>query len=284
MGKAGALALAGGRPLRARPFPAWPLFDGRERAALARVLKSRDWGGYPFPNDEARAFAAAFARRHGARFGVCAANGTVTLEVALKSCGVGPGDEVIVPAYTWGGTVAPVLFAGAVPVFADVDPGTYCLDPRAAEAALTGKTKAIIAVHLAMGMADMDALAALAERRGLKLIEDCAHAHGARWKGRGAGSLGDAGSFSFQTSKLMTAGEGGALITNDPQLFELFQSYINCGRPSATDKFGRRVLGYNYRMTEFQAALLRAQLARLDAQQKLRARNAARLSRRLVEL
>jgi L-glutamine:scyllo-inosose aminotransferase len=163
-------------------------------------------------------------------------------------------------------------------------PTTYCIDPRAVESAITTRTSAIIPVHLAMNMADMDALVEIGRRRGLKIVEDCAHAHGAKWKGRGAGSLGDAGSFSMQTSKLMTSGEGGVVTTSDDEVFELCQSYVNCGRASQTDRFGRRILGFNYRMTEFQAAILVAQLERLPDQTRIRKERAARLSSGLAAI
>jgi dTDP-4-amino-4,6-dideoxygalactose transaminase len=135
-----------------------------------------------------------------------------------------------------------------------------------------------------MNMADMDAVSELAARQGLKVIEDCAHAHGARWRARGAGSIGDAGSFSMQTSKLMTAGEGGVVTTNDDEVFELCQSYVNCGRASRSDRFGHRLLGFNYRMTEFQAAILLAQLERLPEQTERRVRRAARLGEGLASV
>jgi dTDP-4-amino-4,6-dideoxygalactose transaminase len=278
------LAIAGGEPVRTTRTARWPEFDDRERRAVAEVLESGNWGGYPFPNRKARDFAEAFAAHHGARYALCAANGTVTIEVALAAIGIEPGDEVIIPAYTFEATAAPVVRLGAVPVFADVSPDTYCLDPEAFEQALTPKTRAVIPVHLAMSMADMDAITRIAARHDLRIIEDCAHAHGAKWKGRGAGSIGDAGSFSFQTSKLMTAGEGGAVTTSDEELFELCQSYVNCGRASERDRFGHRILGFNYRMTEFQAAILAAQLERLADQTELRARRAARLAEGLASV
>ncbi len=278
------LAIAGGKPVRTKPFPSWPQFDERERRGLLQVLESRNWGGYPFPNTLAELFAQRFAEYHGAKHAVCAANGTVTIEIALKAAGIRPGDEVIVPAYTFEATAAPVLRLGAIPIFVDVLPETYCIDPKSAEAAITSRTRAIIPVHLAMNMADMDAIADLAARHDLKVIEDCAHAHGARWRNRGAGSLGDAGSFSMQTSKLMTAGEGGVVTTSDDEIFELCQSYINCGRTSRTDRYGHRVLGFNYRMTEFQAAILLAQLERLPEQTEQRAMRASRLSKGLADI
>ncbi len=212
------------------------------------------------------------------------ANGTVTLETALKALGIGPGDEVIVPAYTFEATAVPVLKLQAVPVFVDVLPDTYCIDPRAAEEAVTDRTRAVLPVHLGMNMADMDGIQSLAVRSGLKILEDAAHAHGARWKGYGAGSLGDAGSFSMQTTKLMTAGEGEIITTNDDEVFERCQSYVNCGRAGETNRHEHRILGFNYRMTEFQAAILRVQLQRLPSQTDHREKSAARLSQALSQI
>lgn len=278
------LAIAGGTPVRRQAFTSWPQFAEGERRGLLEVLESRNWGGYPFPNQFANAFAERFAEQHTAKHALCAANGTVTIEIALKACGIKPGDEVIVPAYTFEATAAPVLKLGAIPVFVDVSPESYCIDTAATGAAISERTRAIIPVHLAMTMADMDGITELAAKHQLKVVEDCAHAHGAKWRERGAGSLGDAGSFSMQTSKLMTAGEGGVVTTNDDEVFELCQSYVNCGRASATDRFGHRILGYNYRLTEFQAVLLLAQLERLEAQTALRATRAAQLGERLSQL
>jgi len=278
------LAINGGKPIRSHGYPAWPVFDDAERRAVSEVLESRNWGGYPFPNCQAKIFADRFAAAQDARFAIAIANGTVTIEAALRAVGVGPGDEVIVPAYTFEATASPVLQVGAIPVFVDVLPGDYCIDPAAFEAAIGPRTRAVIPVHLAMNMADMDAVMKIAARHGLRVIEDCAHAHGAKWQGKGAGSIGDAGSFSMQTTKLVTSGEGGAIVTNNQEVFELCQSYVNCGRASETDAFGHRILGFNYRMTEFQAAILIAQLNRLPEQNKIRVERAAHLRRRLSEI
>lgn len=278
------LAIAGGAPVRTKSFTEWPQFDEREKRAILSVLESRNWGGYPLPNQLAERFSQRFAAHQDAKHALCAANGTVTLEIALKAIGIEPGDEVIVPAYTFEATAAPVLRLGAIPVFVDILPDNYCIDTGAADAAITSRTRAIIPVHLAMSMADMDALSELAARHGLKIIEDCAHAHGAKWRNKGAGSIGDAGSFSMQTTKLMTAGEGGVVTTGDDEIFELCQSYVNCGRASQTDRFRHRILGFNYRMTEFQAAILLAQLERLPEQTELRAARAERLSEGLSRI
>jgi L-glutamine:scyllo-inosose aminotransferase len=275
------LALAGGTPVRSHPFPAWPVFDEDDRQRVLAVLESGEWGGFPFPNRWADEAASRFAASHGARHGLAVANGTVAIEVALRAAGIGAGHEVIVPAYTFEASAAPVLRLGAVPVFVDVRPETYCLDVAAAAAAVTPRTRAILPVHLAMSMVDMDAVGALAGKHGLVVVEDCAHAHGAAWRGRGAGSLGDAGAFSLQTSKLVTAGEGGLVTTSDDRVREAAESYVNCGRASSTDRFGQRLLGFNYRMTELQAALLIGQIERLPDQTARRSERAARLARGL---
>ncbi len=278
------LAIRGGQAVRIRPFTPWPIYDEREALALQAVLESRNWGGYPCPNDKAREFANKFAEHHGARYGVAVANGTVSLELALKAAGIGFGDEVIVPAYTWEGTAAAVLFTGAVPVFVDVDPHTYCLDAALIEGAITDRAKAIIPVHLGFRFADMDAIIQVADRRGLFVLEDCAHAHGGRWRDKGAGATGHAGSFSFQTSKLMTAGEGGIVITSDIDLADQVIRLANCGRPPRQETRGEPMLGHNYRMTEFQAAILLAQMERLGEQTELRERNTKRLEEGLQKI
>ncbi|MEK7404763.1 MAG: DegT/DnrJ/EryC1/StrS family aminotransferase [Acidobacteriota bacterium] len=278
------LAILGGEAVRRRAFSPWPQYSEADARRLVAVLESRNWGGYPFPNTLADEFARKFAAWHGAEFGCCAANGTIALVAALQAAGVRFGDEVIVPAYTWDGTAAAVLFAGGVPVFADIDPDTYCLDVESARRAITKRTRAVIPVHLAMRFVEMDALVDLAVERDLAIIEDCAHAHGGQYKGRGAGSIGDLGCFSFQSSKLMTAGEGGMVITSRLDCFELVQSLTNCGRASVTDQFKRRVVGSNYRITEFQAALLLGQLEALPALAEKRARHAALLSPALAEI
>ncbi len=248
------------------------------------ALRDGDWGGFPLPSPSSERFARRFAERHDSRFALCVANGTVSLEIALQALGVEPGSEVVVPAYTFEATAAAVLFAGCVPVFADVEPDTYCLSADAVAAAITPRTQAVIPVHLAMTFADMDRLGELAARHGLRVLEDCAHAHGARWRGRGAGSLGDAGSFSFQTSKLLTAGEGGAVVTSDPAVMDALYALANCGRQRPGRERDTPVIGHNYRMTDLQAAVLDAQLDRLDAQHQRRGRNADRLRERLVDV
>ncbi|MEE2776810.1 MAG: DegT/DnrJ/EryC1/StrS family aminotransferase [Acidobacteriota bacterium] len=248
-----------------------------ERDALVAVLQGGEWGGFPMPNRAAERFGAAFARFHDARHGLCVANGTVALEVGLQAIGVEARSEVVVPAYTFEATAAAVLFSGCVPVFADVDAETYCLDPDSVEEVLTERTAAIVPVQLAMGFADMDRLTEIAGREGLRVLEDCAHAHGAQWRGRGAGSIGDAGAFSFQTSKLMTAGEGGAVVTSDDRVLDRLFALVNCGRQRPGRERDHVVVGHNYRLSDLQAAVLEVQLERLEEQHRRRNTNVDRL-------
>ena len=269
------LALLGGKPVRTKPFPKWPFAGPRDAERLREVLESGNWGGYPFPNRLAGEFAERFAAYHGAKYGCTVTNGTAAITIALRAAGVAAGDEVIVPAYTWDGTATAVLDCGAIPVFADVDPDTYCLDVESARALVNARTKAILPVHLAMRFAAMTALRALAREQNLVIVEDCAHVHGGQYGGEGAGAMGDLGTFSFQSSKLMTAGEGGVILTSRLDCFELVQTIVNCGRASESDLYAKRITGSNYRMTEFQAAVLLGQLEMLPdlaAQRVIQAR------------
>jgi dTDP-4-amino-4,6-dideoxygalactose transaminase len=277
----GKLAITGGEPSRKKRFDPWPMYTESERHALEDVLVNHNWGGQPFPGKHADAFGKKFAEFHTAKYGQCVNTGTVAIQAALKAIDIRPGDEVIVPAYTWEGTVGPVLLVNAVPVFVDIDPETYCLDAKLIEQAITPRTRAILPVHLGMRFADLDVIMPLAAKHKLKVIEDCAHAHGGMWRDKGAGSIGDLGAFSFQSSKLITAGEGGAVITNNLEYIERVQSYINAGRASVTDKFHHRIIGFNYRLGEFQAAVLGAQLERLPEQAQVRQTNMAYFESRL---
>jgi dTDP-4-amino-4,6-dideoxygalactose transaminase len=271
------LALLGGEPLRARPFTRWPIFDERERAQLADVLESASWGGFPSPNRKAAEFAARFAEFQGARFVIPTTSGTTALEVALKALVVGPGDEVIVPAITFAATAYAPVACMARPVFADVDPATACMAPASVRRLITRRTRAIIPVHYGASCADLDALGAIARERSIPIVEDCAHVPGARWRERGAGTWGAIGCFSFQSTKPMTAGEGGAITTDDPELEQRCQSLINCGRRRPTDTFESPLLGANYRMTEWQCGVLLAQLDRMPGQIERKSAHAARL-------
>jgi dTDP-4-amino-4,6-dideoxygalactose transaminase len=268
------LAIHGGSPVRKRPFLRWPIFADADREALLKTFESGEWGGY---GAAVRQFESEFAKAHDSLHGITMANGTVSLEASLMACGVRPGDEVIVPPISFVATATAVLRVGAIPVFADIDLQTYTLDPITAAAAATPATKAMIPVHFAGHPADMDALMPLAARHGLAVIEDCAHAHGSSWKAQKVGSFGNFGSFSFQQSKNMTAGEGGILVTSDAKLSELAWSYGNQGRSPGGAWYQHDRLGTNFRLTSLQAALLRVQLERLPMQLAQRAKNAARL-------
>lgn len=271
------LAALGGIPVRSHPYPEWPTTDDRDVAIVTEVVRSGRWGGAPYPGPYSAAFAKQFVEMQGGGIAVLMANGSVTMEVALRVAQIGWGDEVIVPAYTFQATAAAPIAAGAIPVFVDVDPQTYCISPAAIEAAITPKTRAVIPVHLVAQMADMDAIMTIAKQHNLIVIEDCAHAHGAQWNDQGAGTIGHFGSFSLQSSKILTTGEGGVLLCRTQTWADRATSLIDCGRfPIAAESEDPEAgmleqllhqwmqfdgqppafsLGSNYRMTEFQAAL-----------------------------
>jgi dTDP-4-amino-4,6-dideoxygalactose transaminase len=272
------LAILGGEPVRQKPFAEYPVFDERELSALKEVLESRIWGGY---NSKVTEFERAFADFHQTRFGITAVNGTVTLETALSASGIKAGDEVIVPPISFIATATAVLRVGATPVFADIDEATYNLNPARVSEAITERTRAIIPVHFAGQPADMDGLMGIAERHQLIVIEDCAHAHGATWKGKRIGSFGHFGSFSFQASKNLTAGEGGFLTTNDEELAEIARSICNQGRRTGGGWYEHVRLGTNYRITGWQAAILLTQFSRMPEQIERRNENARLLNEQL---
>lgn len=270
----GKLAVHGGKPVRTAEFPAWPVSGPRELELIQQVLFSSQWGGY---HEYVEEFEKLFCGLHDAYHGIALANGSVALEVMLQAAGIRAGDEVIVPAHSFIATATAVSRIGAKPVFCDIERETFNIDPDSAEAAVGPKTKAIIAVHFGGVIADMDRLEKLAMSAGVQLFEDAAHAHGADWKGRRAGGIGRAGTFSFQNSKAMTAGEGGIVITSDAELAEKVRSLINCGRKKGHGWFEHFELGSNLRLSGFQAAVLLAQLERLPEQIRLRQANAALL-------
>jgi len=282
------LAILGGPKIRPEPYPQWPVWDQRDIDAVTEVVKSGRWGGYPYPGPRTAEFAKKFVDMQGGKFAVPMANGTITMEVALRASGIGWGDEVIVPAYTFQATAAAPMAAGAVPIIVDVDRTNYCLDPKAAEKAITPKTKAIIPVHLGSNMADMDAIMELAEKHNLIVIEDCAHAHGAKWRGRGAGTIGHFGSFSLQSSKTLTSGEGGILICQTEELARKVMAVIDCGRghegEGGTEGGASPIMGGNYRMTEFQSALATVGVERFPEQAKEREQMAAYMDEALSEI
>lgn len=272
------LAIEGGKPLRDTPYPAWPVSGPREEELLRRVLFSEQWGGYSELVTELEQL---FAGLHDARYGVAVANGTLALELTLLAAGIGPGDEVLVPAHSFIATATAVSRVGAVPVFVDIDKRSFNMDPERAEAETTKRTRAMIVVHFAGQIADMDRLEDLAKSRSLIVISDAAHAHGAEWRGLRAGGYGLASTFSFQNSKAMSAGEGGLVISNDEEFTARARSLANGGRRPDGGWFEHFELGSNFRMTGFQAAVLLAQLERLGEQVRLRRDNAEELRKAL---
>ena len=276
------LALKGGKKAKGKPFPIWPQYDDAERKALTEVLESRIW--WRTPGTRTLAFEQEFARFQGAKHGVAVTNGTAALEVTMCALGIGPGDEVIVPDFTFVATASAVLSAGAMPVTVDVSPETYCIDAKLAEGAITPRTKAIIAVHMGGHPADLDALGELARKIGIALVEDSSHAHATEWKGRRIGSHGVAGTFSFQASKLMTAGEGGMIVSNDDRFERQARSVQDCGRMPGEWFYSHYINGSNYRLSEWQGAVLSVQLTRLDGQTQRRHQNARFLDKLLSEI
>jgi dTDP-4-amino-4,6-dideoxygalactose transaminase len=275
----GHLAINGGPKVRKRPFPAWPVYGEPEERALLEVLHSDRWGR--IDGDRVAAFEEAFASYQDARFGVACNSGTTALRLALLAAGIEEGDEVIVPPYTFVATASAVVEANGVPVFADIEPNTFNIDPEAVEQAITSRTKAVIPVHFAGQAADMERIVEIARRRGLMVIEDAAHAHGATWRGKKLGSIGEMGCFSFQSSKNLTSGEGGMVLTSGAEHERLLRAYHTCGRFPERAWYEHHLIGGNYRMTEFQGALLLAQLARLESQTQIRNANGLHLNARL---
>ncbi len=267
----------------------WPMFGAEEERLLLEALRSGNWCRLQYrmqpQASKVAQFEDAFARYHDAQYAVAVTNGTQALECALKAAGIKSGDEVIVPALTFVATATAVALVNATPVIVDVDAESYNISPAAIEAAITSRTKAIIPVHNGGYPADMDAIMAIAGKHHLVVIEDCAHAHGTQWRGKGAGSLGHMGCFSFQQGKTMTAGEGGMILTNDEKYAAALFSYHNIGRVADrpfADEFS--IVASNLRMTEFQAAVLLGQLSRFPEQVAVRERNIAYLAEGLAQI
>ncbi|HEX4486058.1 MAG TPA: DegT/DnrJ/EryC1/StrS family aminotransferase [Terriglobales bacterium] len=287
------LAIQGGKPVRTKAFPVWPVFGSEEEAALLGVLRSGEWwknacGDVAEPDRTSTAKATHFARQfaefHNAKFGIPCSTGSAALEIALKAMGIGPGDEVIVPPYTFIATATAPLHVGATPIFCDIDPDTYCMDPAKFAAAITPRTRAVIPVHFAGVAADMEQISAISRAKDIAVLEDAAHAHGGTWRGEKLGSLGLAGTFSFQFSKNMTAGEGGVIVTNDAEIARLCESYVWGGRESGRPWYEHHRLGWNYRLSEFHAAVLGCQLERLEEQTQCRMKNGVYLASRLSKV
>lgn len=275
------LAIAGGSPaVTLKPYP-WPIIGEQEIPWMEEVIRSGKWS-WMGPHETA--FTEDFRQFIGANHAMCVSNGTVSIQCALQAVGVEPGDEVIVPGLTWTATAQAALDIGAQVVLVDIDPETFCIAPEAIAAAITPKTRAIIPVHLFGCMCDMDAIMALAEKHGLMVVEDVAHQHGSQWRGVGAGAIGHAGSFSFQQSKVLTSGEGGAITCQDEEVFRTAFALKQVGWTPPPDMVPANHYGHNYRITEMQCVLLRGGLSRLEAQTEIRDANAKRLSAGLEAL
>lgn len=282
-------ALLGGKPVRTDPFPSWPVIGDGDRRTWQEVLESRQW----YRGSYVDRFEKAWARRLGARFALATSSGTAGLYTGLNALEVGPGDEVIVPPYTFVATVNVVILLHALPIFVDTDGETSQIDAKKIEAAVTDRTRCIIPVHLGGNVADMDRILEISRARGIPVIEDACQSHLAEWHHQKVGTLGDLGCFSFQASKNLNSGEGGAISGNDLDLMTACAGCHNAGRAYRVGDDGHLVLdgragyrrnGDNRRMTEFQAALLLEQLTRLDQQARIREENAAHLSRLLEEI
>lgn len=276
------LAINGGPKTINKSF-SWPVFDDSDINAIAKVAKSGAWGN-PDCAGLVEQFEKEFATYCGSKYAITCVNGSVALRLALIACGVRPGDEVIVPPYTFIATASIVLEANCVPVFVDIDPETYNMAPKEVEKAITSRTKAIIPVHFAGQACDMDAIMGIAKKHNLRVIEDAAHAHGGEYKGKKLGTIGDAGCFSFQSSKNLTSGEGGIVVTDDEQLFNMMNSLRNVGRVKGGQWYEHHNLGCNYRITQLQAALLSNQLTRLEAQTQKRNENGLYLNSLLEKI
>ena len=276
------LAIDGGNPVRVAPFPAWPVSDKREERLLLDVLHSGKWSA--LTGDKVKTFQEKFAAYQSASYAICVPNGTLALQMGLMALGLQPGDEVIAPAYTFIATISTALQIGVRPVFVDIDPDTYNIDSAKIEAAITPRTRAILPVHLAGQPADMQAILNISRQHHLAVLEDACQAWGAEWEGQRVGALGNLGAFSFQLGKNITAGEGGAVVTNDPALYEICWSLHNVGRTPHGAWYQHEILGLNLRMTEWQGAILMAQLERLEEHYPLREQNARYLTAALADL
>jgi perosamine synthetase len=277
-------ALLGGPKTRTTPWPSWPVFGRIEEDALLSTLRSGKW------NRNSGKVVAGFERDYaamtGAKHCLATANGTSALIISLAALGVGIGDEVIVPPYTFVATVNAVLMHGAIPIFVDSDRDTFQIDARKIEAAMTDRTVAILPVHLGGNAADLDAILQLAARRGIPVVEDTCQAHLAEWNGRKLGTFGTTGCFSFQASKNLNCGDGGAILSNDGDLIEkCFAFHTNSRRRRhAGYDFTYASRGANLRMTEFQGAILAAQMTRVQEQSRLRQENGRYLTSLLNEI
>jgi len=264
------LALFGGNPIRTKPFPSWPKLTDAIREQLLYTLENEQWGVESNTIDK---FNASFAAFHDAKHCISIHSGTSALWVALKAAGIKAGDEVILPAYTFIATATAILMANAVPVFVDIDLKTGNMDPLDIESKITDKTKVILPVHIAGSPVDLNSILAIAEKHNIALIEDAAQAHGATYDGKKVGAIGLGGIFSFQSSKNMSSGEGGAIVSNNEEFADACFSYHNCGRVRNGKWYEHHRLGSNLRMSALNAAMLIPQIESLESEMAIRDKN-----------
>ncbi|MBL7092667.1 DegT/DnrJ/EryC1/StrS family aminotransferase [candidate division KSB1 bacterium] len=276
------LAIKGGSPLRTKSFPKWPVWDDNEINNLKKVVESGKWGA--LHGDQVKTFSEKYANYHQAKYGICVNSGTTALKVALQAIGVETGQEVILPCYTFIASATAILDAGAIPVFVDIDPDTYNIDANQIKGAITDRTAAIMPVHFGGRPCNMDEINGIAKKHNLKVIEDAAQAWGSEWKNQKVGAIGDAGGFSFQSSKNITAAEGGIILTNDEETAKFCRSFSNCGRIEGGVWYEHYYLGGNFRMSEFQGAVLSAQFERYPEMKAKREKNAKYLNEQLSQI
>jgi perosamine synthetase len=277
-------ALLGGPKIRTKPFPSWPITNTVEEEAILETLRSGEW--FRGSGQHVNRFEQAYKELTGAKNCLAVANGTSALYLALNGIGIEPGDEVVVPPYTFIATINAVLRQFALPVFVDTDIETLQIDAKKIETSITSRTKAILPVHLGGSSCDLDAIQNIAEKHQISVIEDACQAHLAEWRGRKVGTYGRAGCFSFQASKNLNSGEGGAILTDDDNLHERFFTFHNNGtsRKPKRPAFSYDGTGANLRLTEFQAAILTAQMTRIEEQAKTRTANGLYLTSQLKEI
>ncbi len=271
-----------GNKTKTKPFPKWPMCSEREVELVTKAVKSQDW--WRMSGSMVKTFEKNFAEYHSASYCLGVTNGTHAIELFLAALDIGPGDEVIIPGFTFISTMTGVLYADAIPVVVDVNPETFCIDPKEIEKAISPRTKAIIPVHMAGHICDMDEICALAEKHNLYIIEDAAHAHGGEWNNQKIGTFGAGAIFSFQNGKICTCGEGGAILTNDKAIYEKAFLIHGVGRPENDRLYKHLELGSNYRMNEMQGAVLIPQLERLSELNKKRDQNAILLNNLLEDI
>ena len=274
----------GGQPVRKTPFPQWPQFETADEQAVLPVLRRGVWSRNKVVDEAERRF----AELMGAKHCLTTCNGTNAIFTSIRALDIGAGDEVITTPYTFVGSVDPILLANALPVFADIDPDTWQIDPAKIEAKITPNTVAILPVHILGGVCDMDRINAIATKHKLKVIEDACESHGGEWKGSKVGTLGDLGCFSFQTGKSLTCGEGGAILGRDKHLMDRCFSFHNFGRPCDTvvsrNGQGYPLVGTKCRMAEYQASILLGQMEKFEAQCRQRSENAAYVTEKLMQI